>query len=630
MENIPQLKEGRFQYEIDGKEHNSRVDALTDLVENAMAPHHWIDRSGIIIWANQAELDASGFTKEEYIGSHVSTFHADQQVIEDILCRLRNNETLRNYPARLTCKDGTIRHVLISSNALIRDGEFVHTRCFTRDITAIIKEDKRKADLLFDLEKSAARLRMAIASANLGTWDWDPVTGNLYSSDECKKIHGLLFWQSVDLEAFESCIHPDDRLFVQQEIQRSLNRSSNKEYNIIYRILRFNDYTVRWVKVQGQIYFNEGGLVKRFIGTVMDITDLKEAEEKSAKLAAIIESSDDAIISNTLDGIITSWNNSAERTFGYKAEEMLGQSILKLIPYDRQHEEAYIVSRLKKGERVEHFETRRLTRSGKLLDISLTISPVKDPHGTIIGLSKVARDISEKKQEEQRKNDFVAMVSHELKTPLTSITAYLQLLARREADEHNLNTILRAQGQTRKMISMIQDFLNVARLEEGRMQINKEVFALHPLMEEITKDAEFLTSRHTIKLMDCQGITVNADRDKLGQVLTNLLSNAIKYSPGGGAIFVGCEKLEGKVKIFVSDEGIGISEANQKRLFERFYRVTDDAIKTISGFGIGLYLVSEILRYHNSRIEVESEQGSGSTFHFCLNINKDVTSCSFT
>lgn len=624
MENIPQLQENLIQYEDYRNEFNSRVDVLTDPIENAAAPHHWIDRNGIIIWANQAELDAFGFSKEEYIGFHVSNFHADQQVIADILFRLTNNETLHNYPARLICKDGTIKHVLISSNGLRKAGEFIHTRCFTRDITAIIKEDKRKADLLFEVKKSEDRLRMAIASANLGTWDWDPVTNNLYSSDECKKIHGLLFWQSVDLEAFESCIHPDDRLFVQQEIQRSLNRTGNKEYNIIYRILRFNDYNVRWVKVQGKVYFNEDGLVKRFIGTVMDITDLKEAEEKSAKLAAIIESSDDAIVSNTLDGVITSWNNSAERTFGYKAEEMVGQSILKLIPYDRQHEEAYIVSRLKKGERVEHFETKRLARSGKLLDISLTISPVKDPHGTIIGLSKVARDISEKKQEEQRKNDFVAMVSHELKTPLTSITAYLQLLARREADEHNINTILRAQGQTKKMISMIQDFLNVARLEEGRMQINKEEFALHELMEEITKDAEFLTSRHTIKLMDCQEITVNADRDKIGQVLTNLLSNAIKYSPAGGAIFIGCEKLEEKVKIFVSDEGIGISEAHQKRLFERFYRVSDDTIKTVSGFGIGLYLVSEILRYHNSKIEVESEQGSGSTFHFCLAINKNI------
>lgn len=513
------------------------------------------------------------------------------------------------------CKE----YMLISSDRSVGT-EVLHAHGL-RDVSAILEENQKKSDLLLDLEKSEARLRMAIASASLGTWDWDPSTNSLYASDECKKIHGLHFWQLVDLDAFESCVHPDDRLYVHQEIQKSLIRNSDKQYSIIYRIIRFNDYTVRWVKVQGKIYIDDEGMIKRFIGTVMDVTDLKEAEGKSAKLAAIIESSDDAIMSNTLDGVITSWNNSAERIFGYKAEEVIGQTILRLIPYDRQHEEAYIVSRLKKGERVEHFETKRLTRSGKLLDISLTISPIKDPHGAIIGLSKVARDISEKKQEEQRKNDFVAMVSHELKTPLTSISAYLQLLARRDTDEHNRNTILRAQGQTKKMIAMIQDFLNVARLEEGRMQINKEVFALQPLMEEIAKDAEFLTTRHAISLLDCQGITLNADRDKLGQVLTNLLSNAIKYSPKGGSIAIGCEKHNGKVKIFVTDQGIGISKVHQQRLFERFYRVKDERMKTISGFGIGLYLVSEILRYHNSKIEVESKEGLGSTFHFCLAVN---------
>lgn len=622
MENLPQLQETLIQNEVIGNDLKSRM--KTNLMEQLAAEHFSINREGVVTGANQAQLDALGFSKKELIGCHISKFYADKQVLGDILSRLTNKEILENYPVRLLRKDGSIKHVLISTEILGDDNGFVHARFFSCDLSALIEEDKKKAKLLHEIEKKESRLRMAIASANLGTWDWDPNTGNFYSSNECKRIHGLLFWQTVDLEAFESCIHPDDRLFVQREIQLSLNRNSNKEYSIIYRIHRFDDYEVRWVKVQGKIYFNVSGIVKRFVGTVMDITDLKEAEEKSAKLAAIIESSDDAIISNTLNGIITSWNNSAERTFGYKESEMLGQSIQKLIPFDRQHEEAYIVSRLKKGDRVEHFETRRITRSGKLLDVSLTISPVKDPHGVIIGLSKVARDISEKKQEEQRKNDFVAMVSHELKTPLTSITAYLQLLARSEADEHNMNTILRAQGQTRKMIAMIQDFLNVARLEEGRMEINKEVFALYPLMEEITKDAEFLTSRHSIVLMDCQEISVNADRDKIGQVLTNLLSNAIKYSPRGGSIFVGCEKLDGKVKIFVRDEGIGISEAHQKRLFERFYRVKDDSLKTISGFGIGLYLVSEILRYHNSKIEVISEQGLGSTFHFCLAIKNST------
>lgn len=478
-----------LQYEIEKAGLESRIEELNDFIENASVPLHWVDGNGIILWANKAELDSLGFTKEEYIGFPISQFHADQHVIQDILTRLTSNETLNNYPARLKCKDGSVKHVLINSNVLWKDGKFIHTRCFTRDIT-----------------------------------------------------------------------------------------------------------------------------------------DLVNAEEKGAKLAAIIESTDDAIVSKTTEGIITSWNDSAERTFGYSADEMIGQSILKLIPDELKEEEAQILSRLRNGERVEHFETRRLTKSGKLLDVSLTISPVKDKHGHITGLSKIARDITEKKQEEQRKEDFVSMVSHELKTPLTSISAYIQLLmakAKKENDTFSINALTRTAVQAKKMISMIQDFLSLARMEEGKMHMNKAVFELHPLIDEIAGDAQFLSADHTVELIDCDEILLNGDRDKIGLVFINLLSNAIKYSPKGGRIIIGCEKQDEKVRIYITDEGVGINAADQKRLFERFYRVKDQEIKNISGFGVGLYLVSEILRYHESKISVESTEGVGSTFYFTLDTQKN-------
>jgi signal transduction histidine kinase len=165
---------------------------------------------------------------------------------------------------------------------------------------------------------------------------------------------------------------------------------------------------------------------------------------------------------------------------------------------------------------------------------------------------------------------------------------------------------------------MIHDFLNLARLEEGKIAINKSSFELRPLVEEIAGDAPFLTAHHQIQKLDCESIRLEADRDKIGQVLNNLLSNAIKYSPKGGLITIGCEKLDKQVKVFVKDEGVGISAEDQKRLFERFYRSRDERIKTVSGFGIGLYLVAEILRYHGSRIQVESAPGEGSTFFFLM------------
>lgn len=362
----------------------------------------------------------------------------------------------------------------------------------------------------------------------------------------------------------------------------------------------------------------EAGLI-----IALDISDIKAAEERSAKLVAIIESSDDAIVSKTLESMVTSWNDSAERIFGYTAAEMIGQSILKIIPPDRTHEETQILNRLKKGERMEHFETKRLRKDGNLIDVSLTISPIKDPAGNIIGLSKIARDITEKKQEEQRKNDFVAIVSHELKTPLTSITGYIQLLlgkSKREGNEQYSNILTRVDVQARKMAVMIQDFLDLAKMEDGKIQLNLEIYDIKELIEEITSDPQFISSRHQLKLTVPANAMIQADRGKIGQVLINLLGNAIKYSPNGGTITIGTTIEGEQVKIYVNDQGLGISPLHQKRLFDRFYRINDDRIKSVSGFGLGLYLVAEILRYHGSNISLTSEEGVGSTFYFNLPI----------
>jgi len=621
MENLRELELRIEQYEQENKELKLRLAELNDFVENASLPLHWVNAEGIIIWANQAEFVSLGYKREEYIGFPISNFHADQEVITDILYRLKNNQTLLNYPARLLCKDGTIKHVLINSSALWKDGEFIHTRCFTRDITLLIQEQEKKADLIYDLEQSETKLKIAIESTNLGIWEWNPKTNDLYWSEESRHVFGYPAEEKITFDTFIELIHPEDRSLVLEALRGAGEHGSDGQNYVIYRIHRFNDNGLRWIKAQWKLSFKTDRYASLLIGTILDITDVKYSEERSAKLAAIIGSSNDAVISKTLNGIITSWNDSAERTFGYSAEEIIGHPILKLIPPDRVEEEIQILSRLSKGERVDHFETKRVTKNGNLIDVSLTISPIKDAEGKIIGLSKIARDITEKKQEEQRKNDFVAMVSHELKTPLTALTGYLQLLtmrAKKAEDDFGIKALIRAEAQTKKMVAMIHDFLSLARMEEGKIQIQRELFELHHLIVGIAEDAKFLTSQHTIKSFGCEGVVLYADKDKIGQVLMNLISNAIKYSPAGGLITLGCEQLDGKIKIYVSDEGIGISPADQKRLFERFYRVNNSGIKTVPGFGIGLYLVSEILSHHGSEIKVESEENAGSVFSFYL------------
>lgn len=485
MSDLDELQSKLLRYDQEEKALKHKVEELSDFMENGLIPLRWVDKCGIIVWTNQAELDLLGYSRDEYIGHPIKNFHADQDAFDEIRIKFDKEDKVVDQRAALKCKDGGVKHVLITSSVYRKDGEFVHTRCITVDVSKY----------------------------------------------------------------------------------------------------------------------------------------LKLAEEKSAKLAAIVESSDDAIISKNLNGIITSWNHSAERTFGYTAAEIIGESILKLIPEDRTDEEPLILARLKKGERVEHFETKRVTKFGKLLDVSLTISPVKDLENNIIGVSKIARDITEKKLGDLRKNDFIAMVSHELKTPLTTINSYVQLLlakAKKENDSFEINALSRAEVQARKMTSMIQDFLSLAKLEEGKISINKEVFELYPVISEIINDAQFMTVNHTIEFKGCDDVKLIADKNKIGQIITNLMSNAIKYSPAGGKITIGCNLQDDFVKVYVSDEGVGISLSDQKNLFSRFYRVTNEKVKNISGFGIGLYLVSEILRYHDAEIEVVSEEGVGSTFSFTL------------
>lgn len=352
-----------------------------------------------------------------------------------------------------------------------------------------------------------------------------------------------------------------------------------------------------------------------------DITDVIEAEKQSAMLSAIVSHSDDAIVSKDLNSIVTSWNSSAERLFGYTAEEMIGQSIVKLIPEDRLQEEPDIIARIKRGLRVDHFETKRMTKLGTLLDVSLTISPVMDLLGRIIGISKIARDITYKKQEEQRKNDFIAIVSHELKTPLTSMRSYVQLAlakAVKRSDPFTENVLSRAEMQTRKMTALIQDFLNLSRLEEGKMSLNISDFSLTGLIEEVLSDTLTVSGTHVLKYEAREEVTISGDREKIGQVMTNLIGNAVKYSPEGTTIEMRCKVTNGQVEFSVVDQGYGISKADQIRLFERFYRVETGRQGHVSGFGIGLYLVSEILKLHGAEIKVQSKLGQGSKFSFVL------------
>ncbi|GGI27153.1 PAS domain-containing sensor histidine kinase [Pedobacter mendelii] len=231
-------------------------------------------------------------------------------------------------------------------------------------------------------------------------------------------------------------------------------------------------------------------------------------------------------------------------------------------------------------------------------------------------------DITERKLDELRKNDFIGMVSHELKTPLTALNGFVQVLqlrAKKLEDNFLANALDKAYNQIKKMTVMINGFLNVSRLESGKLQIDKKTFDLEELFREVVDDAGILQSSHNINLGIDKSIQINADRDKIGNVISNLISNAVKYSPSGGNIDVDCKCNDDSITCCIKDSGIGIKAEDLEKLFDRYYRVESN--HTISGFGIGLYLSAEIVRRHNGKIWVESEPGKGSCFYFSIPIN---------
>jgi two-component system sensor histidine kinase VicK len=244
-----------------------------------------------------------------------------------------------------------------------------------------------------------------------------------------------------------------------------------------------------------------------------------------------------------------------------------------------------------------------------------------DPSGAFSAFTGVVMDITEQKTDEIRKNDFIGMVSHELKTPLTSMKGYIQILIqklRSREEDFTLKVLEKTDHQVSKMVSMINGFLNISRLESGKIQINLQQFDMALLLQEAQDETLTTVASHSFIFKPAEPVMVHADRDKIGQVIHNLISNAVKYSPVNSTILINCHIVAESIVVSVSDQGIGIKPNDLAQIFERYYRVEDPKMSSISGFGIGLYLCAEIIERHHGKIWVESEYGKGSTFSFSL------------
>jgi PAS domain S-box-containing protein len=363
-----------------------------------------------------------------------------------------------------------------------------------------------------------------------------------------------------------------------------------------------------------------------------------------ARLAAIVDSSDDAIISKTLDGVITSWNRGAERIFGWTAEEAVGRHITLIIPADRHTEEHEVLARLRRGESIDHYETIRITRSGQLIDISLTVSPLRDASGRIIGASKIARDITDRRRLEaeralllerekqvreeaetanRMKDHLLAVVSHELRTPLTSILGWARLLQTQELDEA---TRSRAVGVIVRSASaqaqLVEDLLDLSRIVTGRMHLTFERCDLPGIVEGALDAVRPAADAKGIALIATLAASVGpvlCAPDRIRQVVWNLAMNAIKFTPAGGRIEVTVRRLDDHIDIVVSDNGVGIDPAVLPHVFEQFRQEDSSSTRAHGGLGLGLALVKHLVELHGGQVYAQSPgKGRGATFTVTL------------
>lgn len=354
---------------------------LVDFLENAVVGLHRVGPDGTILWANNAELAMLGYSAGEYVGRNITEFHADTRALDQILDQLMSGAALRDVPARLRCKDGSIRHVLITSNALIRDGKLVHTRCFTRDVS-----DRWLAQEA--LRERGAVLHLAMQGARMGYWVADLEARTLRGSHELATLLGLSNAFDGSMDDFLTLLHPADREAFRSALQAAIE--ARREFLTEFRV-RTDMATWRWYEGRGEAVYDANGTPVRFYGVCIDITGRKRTEEQLAHMAAVVESADDAIVSKTLDGIVKTWNAGAARIFGYEADEMVGRPITVIIPPELHHEEADILSRIRAGQRVEHFVTTRVAKDGTRKRISITVSPIRNSAREIIGASKIGR-----------------------------------------------------------------------------------------------------------------------------------------------------------------------------------------------------------------------------------------------
>jgi len=523
------------------------------------------------------------------------------------------------------------------------EGEFV----------AVFDNITARKEAALALAESEKRLRLVTDTIDEVFWMADlALEKMIYVSPAYEHIWG----RPVDElyrnpRAFIEAVHPDDLDNLHRQLQK---QQEGLPFDHEYRIRR-PDGSLRWIWDQGFPVVNPEGEITCFVRLAQDITEHKQAQESLLRYAAIVESSDDAIIGKNLQGIINSWNPGAERLFGYSQSEALGRSIEFLIPDERIGEEPKILAQICQGHSIRHYETVRRCKDGSLIDVSVTVSPVRDSRGTIVGASKIVRDIGERIKIEaelrqhrdhleklvaertaqlvevgeqaqaanRAKSAFLANMSHEIRTPMNAIIGLSFLLQREPTTPSQAVRLAKIDSSARHLLSIINDVLDLSKIEAGKLQVEQSDFALDSLLDQVRS--------MIFDAAQAKGVGVEVENDhvprwlrgdplRLRQALLNYASNAVKFT-AQGSILLRTYLLEEQedvltVRFEVQDTGIGIAPEIVPKLFAAFEQADPSTTRQYGGTGLGLAVTRHLARLMGGQAGVDSVQGQGSTFWF--------------
>jgi PAS domain S-box-containing protein len=590
--------------------------------------------NGIVTSWNPAAERMSGYSAHEISGQSFTTIvpEDNRKHENEIFRRIQRGERTDNYECRRVRKDG--RTIEISLTCLpLRDdnGNVVAVLSICNDITERRRLEAAERDQLF-LSTIISSAEDAIVSKDLNgivtTWNKGAERIFGYRADEMigRPIAVLI-----------PADHPDEEPQILERIRRGE---------------RIEHYETRRRRKDGQIIEVSVTIspIRDRIGRVIgaskiarDITERKRwqrAEVAESFLGALVDSADDAIIAKNLDGIVTSWNPAAEKLFGYAAEEIVGKPITVLFPEDHADEEAHILQRIRRGERIDHYQTRRRRKDGQLIEVEQTISPIRDNLERIIGASNITRDITEQKRAEVRerdalrqahearrqaedasraKDDFLATISHELRTPMTAIMGWSRMMMTGqlppERMQQAIETIDRnAQAQAQ----LIEDLLDISRIVSGRLRIEFKPVDMAAIVaaavESVRPAAEAKRIRIQTVLSSGAG-PILGDEQRLQQVVWNLLTNAIRFTPKEGFIEIHLQRIESQIEVRVTDNGMGIKPEFIPYVFDRFTQADTTITRSRGGLGMGLAIVKSLVEVHGGIVSASSEgEGKGATF----------------